>query len=160
MDAPAEGGGGVFGHVGLSLEGGQFVLDFFHDRLEGLCLFRREENDEFVAAYAAAEGAVSGAEAEDVGHPFNECVAGEVALEVVHFFEAIQVHEEERIGLLGVQFIGGLEDAGVVQKAGEGVVVGQAEGCFFLLGFCGLCQKLVAEGKGDGENEYEEGPGG
>lgn len=133
---------------------------FFHDRLEGLCFFRREEDDEFIAAYAAAEGVVSGAGAEDVGHPFNECVAGEVALEVVHFFEAIQVHEEEGVGPFGVQFIGGLEDAGVVQKTGKGVVVGQAEGCFFLLGFFCLNQELEAVGEGDGKDEDEEGPGG
>ena len=148
------------GHARFSFESGEATGDILNHLLQCFFFLFREDDYEFIAAESAAVGFLSCYFSKDVCHVVEDMVSFVMSLEVVGFFEAVQVEEEEAVGLLGVQFLGGMEDAGVVQKTGKGVVVGQAEDCFFLLGFFCLGEELAAEGKGDGENEYEEGPGG
>ena len=160
MDAPAEGGGGVFGHARFSFESGEAAGDILNHLLQFFFFLFRENDYEFIAAESAAVGFLSCCFSKDVRHAAKEGVPFFVALEVVHFFQAVQVQEEKAVGLFGVQFLRCAEDAGVVQKAGKGVVEGQMEGGFLFLGFFILGEELAAEGEGDGEDEYEEGPGG
>lgn len=93
--------------------------------------FRREDGDEFVAAQAAAGGVFSGGAPKDVCHVAKEFVSCHMAVEVVYFFETVQIHEEKGVGFFAVQFFCCVEDAAVVQEAGEGVMPCHAEGCFF-----------------------------
>lgn len=90
----------------------------------------------------------------------KEFVSCHMAVEVVYFFETVQIHEEKGVGFFAVQFFCCVEDAAVVQEAGEGVMPCHAEGCFFLLRFFRLGQDLEEVGQGDGKDEDQEGPGG
>lgn len=74
---------------------------------------------------------LSGGAPKDVCHVAKEFVSCHMAVEVVYFFETVQIHEEKGVGFFAVQFFCCVEDAAVVQEAGEGVMPCHAEGCFF-----------------------------
>lgn len=120
----------------------------------------RKKDDKFIASKPSAECGGRGDGREDFCHVAKEEITGFMAVAVIHFFQSVQVHEKEGVGFPAVQAFGNVEYAGMVIKACEGIMISQMESGFLFLGFFRLREKLAAEGEGDGEDEYEEGPGG
>lgn len=73
---------------------------------------------------------------------FKKPITGYVSIKIINFFQPVQIHEEENIRLSAVHFFCGMKDAGMIEKAGKGIVIGHTESCLLFMVFSGLGQKL------------------
>lgn len=160
MDAPAEGSGRIFGHMGQALQLLHFFPNGLYEREKRVCFMGRKKDDKFIASKSSAEGGGRGDGREDFCHVAKEEITGFMAVSIIHFFQSIQVHEKEGVGFPVVQAFGNVEYAGMVIKACEGIMISQMESGFLFLGFFCLCQDLEYVREDDRKDEYQESPGG